>query len=101
MLNYKQNNHQKQRFCFMEKAKIGVVGLGGRGRHHAHLIATFDNADVIAVCDLYQDRIDEAAKLVEEACGKRPTGYLNYKEMFEKEDLDGVVIATSWTTHTR
>jgi len=85
----------------MEKAKIGVVGLGGRGRHHAHLIATFDNADVIAVCDLYQDRIDEAAKLVEEACGKRPTGYLNYKEMFEKEDLDGVVIATSWTTHTR
>ena len=85
----------------MEKAKIGVVGLGGRGNHHAGLIASFDNAEVIAVCDLYQDRVDSVSENVEKVCGKRPTGYLNYKEMFEKEDLDGVVIATSWTTHTR
>ena len=70
----------------MEKAKIGVVGLGGRGNHHAGLIASFDNAEVIAVCDLYQDRVDSVSENVEKVCGKRPTGYLNYKEMFEKEE---------------
>ena len=48
----------------MEKAKIGVVGLGGRGNHHAGLIASFDNAEVIAVCDLYQDRVDSVSENV-------------------------------------
>ena len=85
----------------MEKVRIGVVGLGGRGNHHATLTASFDNAEITAVCDLYQDRVDSVSQNVENICGKRPTGYLDYKEMFEKEDLDGVIIATSWTTHTR
>ena len=85
----------------MDKVKIGVVGLGGRGNHHATLTASFDNAEITAVCDLYQDRVDSVSQNVENICGKRPTGYLDYKEMFEKEDLDGVIIATSWTTHTR
>ncbi len=85
----------------MEKVKIGVVGLGGRGNYHAGLIASFDNAEVTAVCDLYQDRIESAQKAVQQAGGNCPTGYADYRQMFEKEKLDGVLIATSWTTHTR
>ena len=85
----------------MNKVRIGVVGLGGRGAYHATLLSTFDDVEVTALCDLYKDRVENAAVCVEKTSGKRPAEYTDYREMFEKEDLDGVLIATSWTTHTR
>ncbi len=85
----------------MEKVKMGVVGLGGRGQYHAELLSTFNDVDVTAICDVYPDRVESAAKRVEMSSGKRPEGYIDYREMFAKAGLDAVVIASSWTTHTR
>lgn len=86
----------------MEKVRIGVVGLGGRGSYHAWQYGQFkDDCEVTAVCDIYQDRVEGTQNWLEDSCGKRPVGYNDYREMFQKEDLDGVIIATSWTTHTR
>ena len=83
----------------MDSVKLGVIGLGGRGSGLADLVASMEDVTVAAVCDVYQDRVDGKIARLEEQRGYRATGYLDYKEMLQRGDLDGVIIATSWTTH--
>ena len=52
-----------------------------------------------ALCDVHRDRIEAAVDQIEESSGHRPDGYTDYRQMLDRGDLDGVVIATSWTTH--
>jgi len=80
---------------------MAVVGLGGRGHSHAWLLASLKGVKVVAVCDLYQDRVDETINHIEKDFGYRPDGYTDYNDMFRRGDIEGVLIATSWTTHTR
>lgn len=83
----------------MDSARIGFVGLGGRGSGLADLVAAMEDVTIPAVCDIYQDRVDHKITRLEELAGYKPTGYTDYRAMFAQEELHGVVIATSWTTH--
>lgn len=83
----------------MDKVNIGVIGLGGRGRGLAALVAGMDDVRVPAVCDVYDDRVQQAVEKLTEVQGHAPTGYADYRELLDKEDLQAVIIATSWTTH--
>jgi len=56
---------------------------------------------VPAVCDLYEDRAQAGARLVEEKTGVTSTVYLDHKEMLAKEKLDAVLCCTTWITHGR
>lgn len=58
-----------------------------------------EDVSVTALCDVYEDRVKNAAGIVEKISGVRPAEYLDYKKMLKTEKLDGVVIATSWQTH--
>ena len=42
--------------------RIGIVGLGGIGNKHAQVYQEIDQTDVVAVCDIIQDRADKAAE---------------------------------------
>ena len=46
----------------MDKVRMGFVGLGGRGRGNMNLVLTMPDVEVTAVCDLYEDRVERAAK---------------------------------------
>ncbi len=72
------------------KPKIGIIGLGNMGSLHLKVAKTMlrDNIDVIAVCDVDDRRLRQA-----EEYGVRKL-YKNYIDMLEKEELDGVIIAT-------
>jgi len=83
----------------MEKIKIAVIGVGGRGRFHAEMLSGMADVEVTAVCDVYEDRVNGAADSVEKTGGKRPNTYSDYSALLKSESLDGVVIATSWQTH--
>jgi len=54
---------------------------------------------VSALCDVHRDRVEQTVHQLEKASGHRPEGYTDYRQMLEQGNLDGVVIATSWTTH--
>lgn len=82
------------------KARIGIVGLGGRGMGLLELvILNMDDVEVAAVCDLYEDRREKAAGVVELAGGKRPLATASYKDILEMPSVDAVVITTSWSAH--
>ena len=51
----------------MENIKIGYIGLGCRGKDLLENIVLAQKEQVTAVCDVYEDRAQEGAKVVEAA----------------------------------
>ena len=71
-----------------ERIHIGVIGAGIRGKH---LIADMPaDGRVVAVCDCYEPRIDEARRLIPDAT---IATFADYRKMIEEAKLDAVIIA--------
>ena len=83
----------------MEKLNLGFIGLGGRGRGLANLVASMDDVHIPAICDLHDDYLEQAANGINEAQGSLPEKYIDYRELLTRNDLDGVIVATNWTSH--
>ena len=76
-----------------------VVGLGKRGQSLIRdVLLKNKDVNIITVCDLYEDRIEEAINQVKV---KNPNvlGFKDYKEALTK-DCDAVFIFSDWDTHT-
>ncbi len=82
------------------RTKMAIIGLGARGYSLLDM-AYLEHPDVefVAVCDVYEDRVKEAADLIEKRGFKRPVETLNYKDILAKNEVEAVVIATSWDNH--
>ena len=72
----------------MEPLRIGFLGAGGFARHTIYPALHLAPVALQAVCDADENRAKAAA-------GKFGTGryYLDRHEMFEKEDLEAVIIS--------
>lgn len=85
----------------MKHVKLAVIGLGQRGYSVlAANLLKMDDLDIVGLCDLYDDRLENAAKIVKDKKGNTPVCTKNYKEIFEIEGLEAVYVATCWETHT-
>jgi predicted dehydrogenase len=79
-----------------ERLLIGVIGCGGMAMGHMRALNRMkdaDNVQITAVCDLYQKRLDEAAKLT----GGKP--YHRYEELLASRDVDYILNATPEHQH--
>lgn len=83
----------------MEKLKLGIVGLGQRGSGMLKTFLAYSVVDVVAVCDVYEDRMDEVAKTILEKRGHEPRKYKDFKDFIIDKELDAVYIASSWEEH--
>ena len=73
------------------RLRIGVIGCGGMANGHMRGLVKnkeADNAEIIAVCDIYDKRLQAAAQLT----GGRPVR--DYRSILEDKDVDYVLIAT-------
>lgn len=74
-----------------EKFKVGIIGAGSRGIGAFGLtIATRNDAEVVALCDPNQVRMEFAAKTL----GLKLNFYTSVKTMIATEKLDAVVITS-------
>ena len=78
---------------------IGFIGLGGRGQGQLKTLLSMQDVQVNAVCDVYEDRAQEGAKIVQEARGTTPFATTDYHEVLSRADVEAVMIMTSWQTH--
>lgn len=86
----------------MKTINIGFIGISGRGSSMLSLLLQAEGVRVPAVCDLVPERMQNGLRIVRETSPDYEVhGYLNYKELLEKETLDAVVICTTWITHSR
>lgn len=83
----------------MEKIKMGIIGYGCRSYGMMEILLGFDDVEIVAVCDKYEDRVQNAVKRVEEKRGNTPFGTQNYKELLAMDEVQAVYIATDWNMH--
>ncbi|WP_249435686.1 Gfo/Idh/MocA family oxidoreductase [Paenibacillus sp. Marseille-Q4541] len=85
----------------MDKVKIGLIGLGARGMSLLKgIFLKMDDIEVAAVCDLYEDRCNEAAELIKSERGVKPTVTKDYHDIMSMPEVDAIVIGASWVEHT-
>jgi predicted dehydrogenase len=72
----------------MSEIRVGVIGLG-MGRHHIAGYQTHPDAEVVAIADLDESRLEQIGDQYGVA-----TRYLSGEEMLQEEELDIVSIAT-------
>jgi predicted dehydrogenase len=75
-----------------EKLALGHIGVGGMGGGHLNYTLGRQrrgDLNVVAVCDVDENRLAGAAK---EAVGATP--YRDYRYLIERKDIDAVIIAT-------
>lgn len=71
------------------RVKVGVIGVGYLGRHHARLYAERPDAELVGVADV------DAAKAAEVAAATKTTAYTDYRELFGRVGAVSVVVPTS------
>jgi len=86
----------------LEKVRVAVIGLN-RGLTHVASCQGIEFSEVVAVCDIRDDRAKRAADLCEKKSGKRPAIYSGneniWEQMVDRDDIDAVYIATPWAWH--
>lgn len=71
--------------------EIGLIGCGGRGQWIGDLVHKNSTAKIVAVCDYFRDRADEAGQKLGVDSSRRYTGLDGYKKLLESK-LDAVMI---------
>src|SRR6056297_1612491 len=77
--------------------RVAVVGLGGRGRRSLCVALrelTEENVEIVAMSDVNEKRMNDAADEHEMLTGKRPKTAVDMRDFLKDDDIDAVVLAT-------
>ena len=79
-----------------KKWRVGLIGCGWYGKSDLFKLIQVANVEVVSLCDVDQNYLEEAAKLVSERqkSGKKPRLYKDYRKMLAEKDLDIVLIGS-------
>jgi predicted dehydrogenase len=73
-----------------ERIRLGFIGVGNRGDQLLDAFLVHKDADIVALCDVYQPYLDAAQKKV----GSNPKTFADFRKLLDQKDVDAVVIAT-------
>lgn len=86
-----------------EKVRIGLIGTGARGTNHLDLLLRRADVELVAICDVEPRALAEAREMITKSGKKMPKVYTGnndaWKDLVQKEKLDGVFIVTPWEWH--
>jgi predicted dehydrogenase len=89
----------------IEHVRVGLIGIGDRGRNVVKRFPYIDDATVVALCDLLPERIEKAQRSLVKRGAPRAihefTGEDGWKQLCESEDIDLVYLAVPWQLHTQ
>jgi len=80
-----------------ERLRLGIIGTGGRGTYLMHRVPETAGTQWVAVCDIYDVRRGNAAKLA----GPQAVQTDDYRQILDRKDIDAVIIATPDHWHAR
>ncbi|MBI3852006.1 MAG: Gfo/Idh/MocA family oxidoreductase [Verrucomicrobia bacterium] len=73
-----------------DRVRLGFIGVGNRGDQVLDAFLKQPDAEVVAVCDIYQPYVDFSAKKI----GTNPKKFKDYRRLLALKEVDAVVIAT-------
>ena len=77
-----------------KKLKLGLIGCGWYGMVDAKAALEVGGVEVVAVCDVDSDHLEQSAAELEKLQGKRPKSFKLYADLLKVPELEGVIIAT-------
>ena len=87
----------------LETVRIGVIGLGMRGPDAVNRFANIDGTEILAICDLYPEKLERTQQILDRNGRARAAEYSGpegWRELCDRDDLDLVYIVTPWDSHT-
>src|SRR5580700_8575713 len=83
-----------------DRINVGVIGVGGRGSYVAGQFRGYGEKNnnacaIVAVCDVYEKRKKAQAERF------KCDGYLDYREVLNRSDVDAVIVATPDHWHAK
>lgn len=86
-----------------DKVRIGIVGVGERGKSMIHDFLGIEHLEIVALCDNIKANADEGKAMLEKAGRPSPAMYTDGDRAFEKlcarDDIDFVYSPTPWEWH--
>jgi hypothetical protein len=83
-----------------ERIVMGSIGLGRMGGGNTRRFLQFDDARVVAVCDVQESRRRQLKDTVDQKYGDKGCAtYGDYRELLARPDIDAVMIATGERWH--
>lgn len=79
-----------------ERVHLGLIGCGDRGQHVMGEFQHRAEVEVVAVCDAWGQRVEQARQKA-----KGAAGFADYQKLLETKPLDAVLIATPDHWHTK
>ena len=73
-----------------DRVRIGVIGTGGRARGLMSLLNKLPGNEMVAVCDVYEPRLLQAAEIA----GTTAVKVVDYRKILDDREIDAVVIGT-------
>ena len=76
-----------------KKYRTALIGSGWWGMNILREALAAGQTKVVALCDVDQDRLAIAAEEVTDLCGDEPKIYSDFRELFNKEEVESAIIA--------
>src|SRR5919107_1594625 len=80
-----------------DRIRLGIVGSGSRGQYLMRVANQVGGIEWIAICDAWNQRREEAALVA----GKDVAKAGDYRRVLDRNDIDGVIVATWDHMHSR
>lgn len=74
--------------------RTALIGAGWWGMNILREALAAGQTKVVALCDVDRDRLEINAEEVNDLSGETPAVYSDYRELFDKEDIEVAIIAT-------
>jgi predicted dehydrogenase len=84
--------------------QVGIIGPGSRGTEllrECIELGSPNNARMVAVCDIWKQALERAARRVRESYGTESKAYRRHEELLADKEIDAVIIATPDHQHAR
>ncbi len=89
--------------------RMGIIGCGGRGTAVISSMSKYTNINIIAMADIFEDKLESSKKILDELNVKRGfskilktnthIGSKAYLKLLENKDVDAVLISSPAYTH--
>ena len=88
----------------IDTVRIGIIGIGMRGRGAVYRFTHIPGAEVVALCDVRQECIDAGQQRLAKAGKPAAAEYCGpdaWKALCERDDIDLVYVVTDWENHAK
>jgi predicted dehydrogenase len=78
-----------------DRIVMGAIGTGGQGRGIMNAFMNFEDVQMVAVCDVEQQRLKTVKESVDKKYGNQDCkAYGDFRELVARDDIDAVTVTT-------